>query len=659
MNSKRSISVLALIMLASASLVGQSFKAYLKAGEEALQRKDYSAAFQHFGQALAYQPDDAAVLYRYAEAARHFYAYGLAEKHYQQLLASKQGEQYPLAAFHLAGIYQVQGEYDKAKAYYQMYLAHPQAAPPQQERARLGIQACDWARGMAGKEEPLRVENLGRRVNTEYSEFAPMPQGDTLFYSSLRFERSKDDYRPPRKIAQVLYQRGSNRGRPLGGSFNDGQLHTAHTAFSGDGRRLYFTRCDYVNATEIRCALYYYNQDRRGRWGGKAIRLPDAINLPGFTATQPAIGYDSALQSERLFFVSDRPEGKGGLDLWQARVGEGENQFDSIAPLAALNTPADELTPFFHVPSQTLYFSSDGHIGFGGYDVFRAARQPQGWGPPQNLGVPINTSYNDIYYVLEENGATGYLSSNRPGSFFLDAENKACCNDLYRFEPLPPPPPASSDEPETPPLADVPPLLPAPPAVPAVPTTLEGFLPLSLYFDNDEPDRRTRRETTRKAYLDTYERYYARQEEYLAAFAAGLADERREEAEAAVETFFADELRKGQEFLLRFSEILLKKLQAGDPVEIFIKGYTSPRAQSDYNLALSKRRISSVRNHFQTYQGGVFLPFLEAGTLKITERPFGDTQASKTVSAALDDLRNSIYHPDAARERRVEIVEVQ
>jgi tetratricopeptide (TPR) repeat protein len=657
MEMKRSISILAFIALASAGLAGQSFKAYLKAGDEALQRKDYNAAFQHFGNALEYQPDDPAVLYRYAEAARHFYAYELAEKHYQQVLASKQGEQYPLAAFHLASIYRSQGEYDKAKAYYQMYLAHPQSAPPQQERAQLGIQACEWARGMAGKEAPLRVENLGRRVNTEYSEFAPLLRGDTLFYSSLRFERSQDDYRPARKIAQVLYQKGSSRGRPLGGGFNDGQLHTAHTAFSLDGRRLYFTRCDYVNASEIRCALYYYAKDRRGRWGGKATRLPEAINLPGFTATQPAIGYDSVQQAELLFFVSDRPEGKGGLDIWHARVGEGENRFDSLAPLATLNTPADELTPFYHTPSQSLYFSSDGYLGFGGYDVFSAARQGRGWSQPQNLGAPVNTSYNDIYYVLDDNGASGYLSSNRPGAFFLDADNKACCNDLYRFEPLPPPP-TPTDEPATPALVETPPL-PAPPAAPAIPTTLEGFLPLSLYFDNDEPDRRTRRETTRKAYLEAYERYYARQTEYLDAFAAGLAEERREEAEAAVETFFAYELRKGQEFLLRFSEILLRKLQAGDEVEIFIKGYTSPRAQSDYNLALSKRRISSVRNHFLAYQGGVFLPYLEAGTLKVTERPFGDTQASKTVSAALDDLRNSIYHPDAARERRVEIVEVK
>ncbi|MCB0555875.1 MAG: hypothetical protein KDD02_20180 [Phaeodactylibacter sp.] len=636
-------------------LGAQSFKAYVKAGEDALQRKDYNAALQYFGNALEFKPDDPDVAYQYAEVARRFYAFEIAETYYQKVLESPKREQYPLAAFWLATVYKSLGQYDKAKAHFRMYLAQKNTAAPFREQASDAISACDWAREMAAEPARIQVEHLDKKVNTDYSEFAPLVQGDTLYYSSFRYEKQKDDYKPTRMVSKVLYQRGGSRGRTLSRGFNDDNLHTANLAFSLDGSRLYFTRCDYVNASEIRCAIYYRNQDKRGRWSARAIRLPEEINQVGYTATQPCIGYDSILQAELLFFVSDSPGGPGGLDIWWSRVEEGENKFSRPSRLQELNTPMDDITPYFHNPSQTLYFSSEGYTGLGGFDVFRS-RRGQAWSTPENLGAPINSSYNDIYYTLENDGESGYLSSNRPGSFYLDEANKACCNDIYHFEPIPEEPP----QPETPALTETPPTK-TPPSTeePSVPTKLEDFLPLALYFDNDEPDRRTRRETTKKTYLETYEKYYARQGEYLQEFTKPLSEENKVEGEVAIETFFEDNVRKGYEYLLLFSEILLKRLQSGEQVEIFLKGYTSPRAKSDYNLALSQRRISSVRNHFQSYKDGVFKPYLENNRLKISERPFGEAEAARTVSDALDDQRNSIYHPDAARERRVEIVEAQ
>jgi len=636
-------------------LSGQSFKAYVRAAEEAVEQKDYNAALQHYGTALEFQPDNVAIQFQYAEMARNFYAYELAEKYYGKVAKSKEGSRFPLAAYRLGELNKNLGRYDEAKAYFQAYLAGSEVAEPYASKARAELQTCTWAKEMAAGPARIRIENLGRKANTEYSEFAPLLRGDTLFYSSFRYEKADDRYRPQRRIAKVLYQRGGSRGRPLGRDFNDDNLHTAHTAFSLDGSRMYFTRCDYVNATEIRCAIYYRNKDKRGRWSSRAVKLPEEVNKAGYTATQPSIGYDSILQAEVLFFASGQPGGPGGLNLWQAKVEEGENAFGRPVLLHELNTDFDDITPYFHTPSQTLYFSSDGHPGLGGFDVFRSGRAPA-WGAPQNLGSPINSSYNDIYCFLDSDGLSGYLSSNRPGSFYLDEANKACCNDLYSFEPIPEEPPLA----DTPSLATLPPVKPELPAAePDIPTRLEDFLPLALYFDNDEPDRRTRRATTRKTYAETYQAYHARRPDYLEAFAEPLEGERQEEASYAVEEFFEEEAKKGYDFLLRFSEILLQRLHSGDQVEIFLKGYTSPRAKSDYNLALSQRRISSVRNHFQTYRGGIFQPYLESGQLILSERPFGEAEAATTVSDALDDLRNSIYHPDAARERRVEIVEIK
>ncbi|MBK8966265.1 MAG: hypothetical protein IPM36_06220 [Lewinellaceae bacterium] len=103
----------------------------------------------------------------------------------------------------------------------------------------------------------------------------------------------------------------------------------------------------------------------------------------------------------------------------------------------------------------------------------------------------------------------------------------------------------------------------------------------------------------------------------------------------------------------------MQRLQSGEEVEVIIKGFTSPRAESDYNLALGRRRISSVRNYFEAYAGGVLKPFVEAGKLRISEASFGETTVRSGVSDNLADERNSVYHPDAARERRVELVEIR
>lgn len=633
-------------------LAGQTFKAYVKAGDEALAREDYQAALLHYSGALSRQPEATAVSLKFADVALRFHAYRQAEEQYQQVLESPQGDQYPQALLGLGRVYQQTGAYDQAIGYYTAFLKHELAPAGQQAEARRGLEQCLWA-----KQQPTdtlwQVAHLGRSVNTDYSEFAPLLHRDTFYYASFRYEREEDDYKPARRITKVLYRKGDGRGRPLRRGFNDGQLHTAHTAFSLDGQRIYFTQCDYVSATAIRCRLAYRERGRRGRWERKIQFLPPAINREGQTATQPSIGYDSLAQTEVLFFVSEGPG--GDLDLYRTTI-DTAGQFDPPEPLEGLNTAADELTPFFHTPTQALYFSSDGRRNFGGYDIFRTRRRKGGWSAPDNLGQPINSSYNDLYYSLTADTTLAFLASNRTGAYYLDDDFEACCNDLYAVRFLPP-------QPDTPAVAETPaapvPVTPAIPQPEPVPTTLQDFLPLALYFDNDEPDRRTRRTTTKKAYAATYEAYQSRKSTYLEEFAAPLKGGRQAEATEAVEAFFEGEVEKGYDFLQRFSKILLTRLQRGDTVEIFMKGYTSPRAKRDYNLALSKRRISSVRNHFRDYQNGVFLPYLESGQLALSERPFGEATASDTVSDALDDLRNSIYHPDAARERRVEIIEIK
>ena len=192
-----------------------------------------------------------------------------------------------------------------------------------------------------------------------------------------------------------------------------------------------------------------------------------------------------------------------------------------------------------------------------------------------------------------------------------------------------------------------------------MPETLEDFLPLALYFDNDEPDKRTLRTSTKKSYEESYLKYISRKDDFLKAYTKGLQGEDRVASEEAIGEFFDTHVERGYTFLGRFSEILLKRLESGESVEIFIKGFTSPRAEKTYNLALGKRRINSLRNHFDTWRDGIFAAYLKKGQLKISERSFGEATADESISDDLVDLRNSVYSIGASRERRVEIVEVK
>lgn len=647
--------VCAAILLAGfAELPAQSFKAWEKAGDKALKNKDINAAMYYYAKALGLNPDHIGAGYKYAGLAHRAHAYEAARDYYLKVVASQEAAAFPQALFQLGMIEKTLGRYDQATVYFRDFITRYGAADPArkaqaEDQAEQCRKAAEWLAGPARAE----VARLGKNVNSAYSEFAPYPAGDTLYFSSLRFDNPKDKNQPPRMIAKVLSATGSGSGRALKDGFNEDTRHTAHIARSHDGRRVYFTRCDYVNASEIRCALYYREPDRRGRLRTE-VRLPEAINMPGFTATQPATGYDSTAQKEWLFFVSDRPGGEGGLDIWATPVSD-KGTFGNPEPLRKLNSPADDITPFFHTPSQTLYFSTDGRFSMGGFDIYSAKKTAGGWAEPVHGGVPLNSSYNDIYPALQPDGVSGFLSSNRPGSMYLDASNKSCCNDIYQFRLLPPP--ADSSDPAELPLAP----LPVPPGVEEekLPQTLEDFLPLALYFDNDEPDKRTRKTTTQQTYGGSFERYYRLKQEYMNRYAGVLRGDERQEAEDRMDDFFENEIRRGHDFLIRFSEILLTRLQKGDQVEIFIKGFTSPRAQSDYNLALGARRVSSLRNHFEQWKDGIFQPYLQSGRLRISERSFGETSAATDVSDDLFDVRSSVYSIGAMRERRVEIVEVK
>lgn len=675
--------VILLLSIFQLTTFSQSLRAYERAGDSAFEKKDYGAAVQYYSDVLKRHEQDYSLWWKYAESARLYNAYPEAERSYKKIIDSKKHKnRHPLAEYRLAEVKKSQGDYLTAIAYFEKFIAKESTIEAQYlEKARSEIEVCQQAQVIAASPILVEMKHLGKEINSPWYEFAPSIVGDTLFYSSYRFDKRTDKGKNKRKLSKVMIAAKGGRGREPGRGFPaTDTAHIAHTAFSPDGHYVFFTICKDLNANDKRCELWMTVIDRRKRWL-PPVKLPEPINMAGYTTTQPNIAYDKEAQGPVLWFSSDRPGGKGKLDLWRVpldtnffcecnlplpgkKIGRLPD-FDAPTNVAELNTGENEVAPFFFSPEQKLYFSSDGLPGLGGFDIFYTEKGNDGFAAPKNAGPGLNTSYNDLYFILKKDGSGGYLSSNRPGAMYLDEKNKACCNDLFAFSVIKPEvkpiPREPSEDTSTVPLIgfkspNTVPTLPIPPIV--VEPRLTDFTGLPLYFDNDEPDNRSRKTATKSTYYETVEAFLARQREYRDRFSANLKDQQADAAEQLVDNFFENEVRNGADRLNQLCELMLDRLHKGAELEVILKGYTSPRAKSDYNEKLAQRRISSVRNQFEAFNDGSLRPYLNDGKLKISELSFGETTAKSGISDKLSDERNSIYHPNAARERRVEIVEV-
>ncbi len=673
---------------------GQNLRAYEKAGDAAYDQRDYGTALVYYRTVLN-KRDDESLLWKYAESARMYQAFQEAERAYTKLQKKnrQKKEGYPLLDFQLGMVYKSLGEYPRAITFFEKFLNDKPTAPAEYfPKAQEEIGSCLGAqKAIVAADKNLKIRHLGKEVNSPYSDFAPLIVGDTLYYSSLRFDKKTKFGKPKQKTTRLLMSVKEGRARELGRGFSTSDTtHLANAALTPDGRYMIFTQCKDQKDGSKHCELWLSVLDRLNRWQAP-IRLPEPINMKGYTSTQPTIGYDSVAQGPTLWFVSDRPGGKGKLDIWRTPLdtvffctcmiplpGKKITRLPKIKKLeniASINTPEDDITPFFHGPSQRLFFSTKGRAGFGNYDIYVSKKTADTYSEPLNMGYGVNTSYDDLYLALKPDGLNGYLSSNRTGSYYLDEKNKACCYDIFALtlpelrQPENPKQPKEevqvpASQPDTmstlvlktPEIQKSGTVSPEP--IPQIPS-LQEFVGLPLYFDNDEPDKRTRKIATDKSYDESVLAYLDRQLEYSANFARGLQGVQADEAESMVDAFFENEVRRGYDRLGMLCDILQSRLQNGETIEVVIKGFTSPRAQSEYNLNLGKRRISSVRNQFERFNEGALQNFLRSGQLRVVEASFGETTARLGISDNLKDERNSIYHPEAARERRVEIVEIK
>lgn len=515
------------------------------------------------------------------------------------------------------------------------------------------IDSAEQIRFMLQDTLPVVIERLAGQINSPYSEYNGYLDADsTFFFSSLRPETVEDceslfePFWSTKIYASKLTVSGYSTPKPLPVVVNSTQYYNCNFTFSRDRSLLYFSRClRAADKADLQCEIWG-TENRNGKWA-KPKRLTRKINLPGATATQPhLVEYEDC---HLLFFVSDRPYGFGGLDIWYSIYKNGRFG-DPINLGSFVNTPGNEATPFYDMEAKNLYFSSTGHLCLGGYDIFVSHGEFSDWSAAENMGVPYNSPYHDLYFSLNRaEPDCGFFASNRP--IAESGGRDTCCHDLYAF--CRPPQQEDTVAVDTVDLqADT---------IPRE-AIIRSIVPLTLYFHNDEPNPKSWDTTTNRNYSTTLADYLELKDTYQKEYSKGLKGKAKMEAEQAIERFFKDSLEQGFKKLETLVSCLLSDLQQGKTVEITIAGFASPLHKADYNLALSSRRIASLKNYLWDYDGGVFRPYLAANAkprLIIYASPKGHSMAHKYVSDNVNDKRNSVYSIAASLERKIQITQYE
>ena len=415
--------------IATTSIYSQTLDQWINAADEAFQKEDYYSAFKYYEVAVQYDTSRIDLWYNLGESAQYFTAYNAATDAYQRVSNSSLRDSFPLLDYRKGEVLQKKGQYTEAASLYDTYISHADTLLDEAERNLIN---CDWAADLLTRPAKTVVRNMGDQINSPYSDFGLFRKGNTSYFSSLRFFLKDDEVVPRREVTKILRQDGAEQKiKELPKTINQDGRMAAHTTYNNAGTVVYYTLCDYIGtSSDFRCEIYSSNIKEDGKWD-RPQRLP--LNDTQATTTQPSVGMNLKTGDEYLYFASDRTGGMGGLDIYRSQL-LADGNCGPVRALDGINTKHDDATPFYYSPTKTLYFSTNGRFTMGGFDIYRVSQTSTGWDRPVNMGVPVNSSYNDLYYSRFEQEEHAYFASNRPDSLalFWDDTKDACCNDIYK-----------------------------------------------------------------------------------------------------------------------------------------------------------------------------------------------------------------------------------
>ncbi len=618
----------------------QELKKYLEFAREKHQEGDYVYALEYYDKAMKIDSSAINTLWEYAQVLRAYKDYEKAAYYYGKVYEREAAEIYPSSLLYHGLMLKQTGKYDEALAVFKKAKKKYRSDRRGYRylKSRNEVRSCIWARSNKGDSVRELFEHLPQPVNTIDSEFGHRLFDDQLLISALKADSTGEE----EKVYDTTYSTHLYISQLEDSVFSQPELvedlfwnnfSVGNGSFSLDGQRFYFSLCkDWQSGYNCRIAVAYFEDEQFV----DIDTLGPIINEPGTNTTMPFVGEWEG--KEVLFYASDRKDGEGGMDIWYSFIRDG-NQFRRPINVKRLNSPDNELSPYWDAASTTLYFSSSWNNGFGGYDVFQSDYTTF-FQEPKNLMEPINSPANDLYYFKSKTKDTAFFSSNRRGVYY--SKNPTCCSDIFLIRK---------------------PLVAGPPTIEESLSDLNQRLPVTLYFHNDIPNPNSRDTTTEVNYMDSYDAYIEMIDKYKKEYAEGLSSEAAADAKDDIEDFFLEYVKQGVADLELFRDLLLEELQRGRKIQMKIKGFASPLAKTDYNVNLTKRRIASLKNYLKNYDKGIFRSYLNGsakngGELTIVQVPFGEYEADQITSDNPNDVQNSVYSRAAAIERKIEIQSV-
>ena len=377
------------------------------ASREAFVQRDYESALRHVEKALKMSPSDAESWLLQAEIAIQVRNVDLSLTSYEQSLACD-SMFFPPMSLSLARLYDEKMRYRDEIQLLEWFQDVASGNRANDDMATAMLEAARFRAEAVEHPVEFHPESLGENVNTVDDEYVNTLElgGEALLFTR-RFLATKDRYQQE-GIFQSSYWDGQwHVPNQLSVDSNlDNHIGAAFITYGGD--RLYFTACGVERHNET-CDLYTSMRTAvDADW--QAPFNMGSVNDPAWDS-QPCLSLDG----KELFFSSRRG---GNADLYHCYLREDGNWSSPESLGSVLNTSGTEMAPFLHPDGKTLYFSSDTHVGMGGFDLFMSRRDASGaWSEPVNLGYPINTPGDEINFIVASDGRTAYLSSIRDGGF--------------------------------------------------------------------------------------------------------------------------------------------------------------------------------------------------------------------------------------------------
>lgn len=420
--------VVAALVAGLFSLSVQAQKDHLQVANNAYEAKEYYSAINLFKKAYAKEKEKAnkaEIIYRLANCYRKVNDSRQAETWYRKAVGIKYPD--PLIQLYLADAMKANGKFDEAISEYEKYAE----SAPNDPRGKTGAESCALAQQWVDNPTRYTVDNEVQ-LNGKEMDFSPSwasADFKSIYFTSSRSNAAGGDVDgwTGQGFTDIYEATLDNKGKwskpkPLPATINS-VYNEGAAVYNSDFTELIFTRCGVQKKKVMGCELY--KSKKEGNSWSEPELIPFFQVEEGDDTTQVTVGHPTlSADGKTLVFASDAAGGNGGRDLWMSKFDEEKKRWGKPTNLASVNTPGNEMYPFIHADG-TLYFSSDGHMGMGGLDIFMADAQGDSWVNVTNMRAPLNSAADDFAIIFEKEQEKGYFSSNREGGKGSD--------DIYSF----------------------------------------------------------------------------------------------------------------------------------------------------------------------------------------------------------------------------------